>query len=355
MIKGNNRYITAAVSLCLFMTSIPAYAVEYKAIDIPGADQPAVIKIRNDFLKPSGVKKLMDILDNAESYRLYVHKKLTAKNMPSSLEYLPVVESDYNPSAKSKDGNGVGMWQFMPNSTDPFLVRNEWVDERLDPWRSTDAALSKLSDNYHVFNDWLLAVAAYNCGAGAMVRALKNVPEKTFWYLAENNLLPDHTIRYVPKLLAIADIVQNSAYYGIELPAAVRDEENPLTAHCGEFDYITVKVMISLTQLAGELRIDEMMLEKLNPALLRGVTPPDGSYSIRLPSGMQTTAEHALTQIKTYKTLNVHTIIKGNTLWSLSRTYGITVEDICTVNAISPKTTLEIGKILYIPVKSSDN
>ena len=340
--------------LFFILISAAASASEYKPLDIPGADQPEVARIRTDFLKPSGLKKLTGILDNAEPYRLYIRKQLAQKKMPSCLEYLPVIESEFNPSARSKDGNGVGMWQFMPNSTSPFLILNSWIDERLDPWKSTDAALSKLQDNYRQFNDWPLAIAAYNCGAGAMSRALKDAPEKTFWYLAENALIPDHTIRYVPKLLAIADLAQNSEYYGIQLPTAADDNGTSLEIRAGEFDYITVQASVPLIQLAGELRIDNQLFLQLNAALIKGITPPDMPYRIRLPAGMKTAAEQALTQIQIYTSFAVHTVKKGDTLWSLSKTYRIPVLEICRINELSDETILKIGKILYIPDNSSD-
>jgi len=337
----------------LILTAGYAGSADYKPIDIPGADRPDVEHFRAEYSKPFGCKKLAATLDGSLRYRLYVRKLLVEKKMPASLEYLPVIESDYNPAARSKDGKGVGLWQFMPNSTEPFLTRNEWIDERLDPWKSTVAALTKLQDNYRTFNDWLLAIAAYNCGAGAMTRILAQVPEKNFWYLSEHNLLPDHTIRYVPKFLAIADLAQNSAYYGIELPTD--DAEAQLLPHVGEFDYVTVCSVISLARLAGELRMDEKKLFRLNPALLKGVTPPDAPYMIRLPAGMKVAAEQALTGIKTYRMLTQHVIVRGDTLWSLSRTYETTVSILCTVNGISPETVLQTGKYLYIPRKITDN
>jgi membrane-bound lytic murein transglycosylase D len=134
--------------------------------------------------------------------------------MPPALEYLPVVESEYKPLATSRSG-ARGLWQFMENSIKPFMEKNEWIDERLDPWKSTDAALSKLQDNYKMFGDWPIAIAAYNCGAGAMQRILKKAPEKTFWYIAEKGLLRDQSVQYVPKFLAISELSEN----GGDMPA----------------------------------------------------------------------------------------------------------------------------------------
>ncbi|QTQ11115.1 lytic transglycosylase domain-containing protein [Treponema parvum] len=273
----------------------------YKKLDIEGAERKETQAFRDEYLTPFGQKKLFQILDDAEPYRLYVRSELKKRGMPSILEYLPVIESGYNPSARSKDGNGVGMWQFMLNSVEPFMTVNEWVDERLDPWKSTGAALTKLQDNYKVFKDWALAIGAYNCGAGAMSRALAKAQKKTFWFVAENSLIPEHTARYVPKLLAVADLAQNSKYYGINLPDANGKDNRPVNPRAGEFDYITVQKQIYLSALAAELRMSEDLLKNLNPALLHGVTPPKTSYVIRLPAGMKTAAEHAVNALSKAK------------------------------------------------------
>ena len=237
-----------------------------------------------------GKQNLYKILDDAEIYRLYVRQQLKKRNMPAILEYLPVVESEYKAVAKSRSG-ARGMWQFMENSMSPFLKKNEWFDERLDPWKSTDAALSKLQDNYRIFKDWPLAIAAYNCGAGAMRRALNKSKVKTFWYLAEHKMIPEESIQYVPKLLAITEIAEHGDEYKVTLPSL---NESPYFA---DFDYVTTRTSISLERLAGEIRLDYDTLKKLNTALLKDKTPP-AEYSLRLPSGMKMSTKEALRKIE---------------------------------------------------------
>ncbi|MBQ8680004.1 MAG: lytic transglycosylase domain-containing protein [Treponema sp.] len=241
-----------------------------------------------------GKQNLYKILDDGEYYRLYIREELKKRGMPAALEYLPLVESEYKATAKSRSG-AIGLWQFMENSMSPFLQKNEWFDERLDPWKSTNAALSKLQDNYRMFNDWLIAIAAYNCGAGAMRRILKNVPEKSFWYIAEQGLLRDETINYIPKLLALAEIAENGDEYKIPLP------EVTASPRYADFDYLEVNNKVSLSRLAGELRLEAETLKKLNPALLLNTTPPKSNYFIRLPMGMKKSAEEALKEILTNK------------------------------------------------------
>jgi membrane-bound lytic murein transglycosylase D len=324
-------------------------AAAYEPLLISGSDDPLVDKYRKYYLTPGGIKWLSSVLDNGEQYRLYIRRQLKEKNMPALLEYLPVVESSYKPDARSKAG-AVGLWQFMPNSTKPFLTRNDFVDERLDPWKSTDAALTKLQENYNMFQDWPIAIAAYNCGAGAMTRILKKYPEKDFWYLAEHKLLRDQSVQYVPKLIAIADIAQNSAYYNIALPAATENGE-PVNPRAGYFDYVQVDGAVSLRRLANELRIDEGIFLSLNSALIRGITPPSGSYNIRVPEGMEQSARDALTSITPYRFQTRYTVEEGDSLWRIAKKYNITVNSLCGSNNISEKTVLKIGKILYIPVE----
>lgn len=237
-----------------------------------------------------GKESLYQILDDGEYYRLYVREELKKRNMPAILEYLPLVESEYKPTAKSRSG-ARGLWQFMENSMHPFLKKNEWFDERLDPWKSTSAALSKLQDNYKMFGDWPLAIGAYNCGAGAMRRALKKSPVKTFWYLSEHKLIPEETINYVPKLIAINEIAENGEEYKVELPKISE------TRHFADFDYVPVKSEISLHRLANELRLDYETLKLLNTALLHEKTPPKMEYEIRVPMGMGNSVKEAVKTI----------------------------------------------------------
>lgn len=233
-----------------------------------------------------GKQNLYKILDDGELYRLHVREELKKRDMPAILEYLPVVESEYKATAKSRSG-ARGLWQFMENSMSPFMKKNEWFDERLDPWKSTDAALKKLQDNYRVLKDWPLAIGAYNCGLGAMSRAVKKAKVKTFWYLAEHKLIPEETINYVPKLLAITEVAENGEEYRVTLP-----EPNE-SLHLVDFDYITTKEKISLSCLENELRLEEGSITKLNPELLQNTTPPY-EYRLRLPANMKSSVELAM-------------------------------------------------------------
>lgn len=312
--------------------------------------RPDVEKFRQQYLSEKWAKLLYQYLEDAMEYRLYVRKAIQEKEMPAILEYLPVVESNYKTNAKSRSG-AIGMWQFMANSVWPFLTLNNFVDERLDPWKSTEGALKKLNDNYNYFQDWLLAIAAYNCGVGAMTKCLKKAQEKNYWYLVDHNLLPSQTAHYVPKLLAIADLAMNSKYYGIELPDHEQEFKELINERDGNFDYLEVNKAYSITQLAQEMRIDEDSLKHLNPSFILGMTHPTKKSQIRLPLGMKEPAQEAIKKLTPIEFPFKYTVVAGDSLWSISRRYGVTVQAICDLNNIKENAILKIGKVLYIPKK----
>ena len=313
--------------------------------------KPQVEAFRKMYLSEKWSALLRYYLESAMEYRLYVRKAVQDKELPEMLEYLPVVESNYKTNAKSRSG-AIGMWQFMANSVWPFLTLNDFVDERLDPWKSTDAALRKLTDNYNIFNDWLLAIGAYNCGVGAMNKAIKKAGgKKDFWYLAENGYLSRQTAEYVPKLIAIADLAINNEYYGIDIPSHNEEFEILENEKNGNFDYITVKKAYSLNLLAQEMRMDSETLKKLNPSFTLGMTHPSRESQIRLPLGMAQSALDALENIKPVDFPIKYTVVAGDSLWSISRKYKTTVSAICELNGIKENAILKIGKILYIPSK----
>lgn len=324
--------------------------IEYKPLPFTGMDHPEVERFRQRYLSPKWTKLLHDCLENAMEYRLFVRQAIAEKEMPEILEYLPVVESNYKTSAKSKSG-AIGMWQFMANSVYPFLTLNDYVDQRLDPWASTDAALKKLTDNYNYFGDWLIAIAAYNCGVGAMNRVLKKSEKKDFWYLVDNKLLPKQTAEYIPKLLAIADLAINAKYYQIDLPHHNEEFELLENEKNGHFDYISVSKAYSLTALANNLRMDTKTIKHLNPSYTMGFTHPSKESKIRLPLGMKSAAEEAIKQIEPIDFPIKYKVVSGDSLWSISRRYKTTVDAICELNNIKENAILKIGKILYIPSK----
>lgn len=330
--------------------------VPKKTLTLPmpeNEEETQIERFRHQYLDPKWTQVLYNALENAIDYRLYVRNALAQTELPPELEYLPIVESNYKTNAKSKSG-ALGLWQFMANSVWPFLTLNDYVDERLDPWKETDAALKKLQDNYNTFGDWLIAIAAYNCGAGAMARAIAKLSKddtKDFWTLCKKNLIPAQTQAYVPKLLAIADLCINCEHYGIDLPLHEEEYEVLYNEKNAVFDYITVNKAYSITTLAQTMRIDSQELKRLNPSFILGFTHPSTKSQIRLPAGMKEIAQSALETMEPIDFPIKYTVVQGDSLWAISRRYGCTVSQICELNGIKENAILKIGKILYIPSK----
>jgi membrane-bound lytic murein transglycosylase D len=275
-------------------------------------------------------------------YRAYIRARLAETGMPPCLEYLPVIESEYNPNAVSRSG-AVGLWQFMENSIVHYLEKNGWIDERLDPWKATDAALKKLLANYEQFGDWALALAAYNSGAGALKRALENTGAKTFWDLAKTGTLKEQTLQYVPKLLAVADIVMNAEYYNLSFP-----EVPP------EFVFVTetlhLDAPIYIPQFCEHLEIDRSVFDYLNPSLLKDLTPPQKGFLIRIPANTVGSAKKAA-QNSTVGWQIEYTVKNGDTLWAIARNHNISLGELCKINKLEMNKILPIGLVLSVPIQ----
>ena len=314
-----------------------------KELDIHTPEHIHIQKYLDEYQRPFGTKWLTSVLETGAPYRMYARQQLALSNMPASLEYLPVVESEYKVTAKSRSG-ALGIWQFMENSIHPFLEKDQWVDERLDPWKSTDAAIKKLQDNYNMFGDWTLALAAYNYGAGGLRRTIKAAGGvDNFWDLADRGLLVNQTTMYVPKFLAVAEIVTNQEHYGLEFPEVSE-------ADLIRWDEVTTKRSVPLQMLAKEMNIDVSILKFLNPALILGRTPPAREYTLRVPLGTGTEAQQAISTMVLPSYEHTYKVVKGDTLWGISRRYGLTVTDLCDANNIEENAILPIGKTLYIPI-----
>jgi membrane-bound lytic murein transglycosylase D len=309
-------------------------------IDIPG-DSELIDKFRTAYSKGFGYQRIVDTLDRSIVYRAYIREKLKENELPECLEYLPFIESEFNPKAVSKSG-AVGLWQFMENSIANYLTKSGWLDERLDPWKATDAALKKLKANYDQFGDWALALAAYNGGTGAIQRALTATKTKTFWELAETGVLKDQTKQYVPKFLAISDLVMNAGHYQLSFP------EIP-EGFVFSIETINLDAPLYISQFCEELGIDRSIFSYLNPALLKETTPPVQGFQIRVPGDAK---EHALQAAVNAKAplSKEYTVKQGDTLWAISRANNITVSELCKINNIAENKTLSIGTVLSVPI-----
>ncbi len=313
----------------------------HSKIDLPYSEHALIDKYRREYMSNFGKQRLASIMTKASVYRPHIRQTLSEAEIPLALEFLPVIESDFNVTAMSRSG-AAGIWQFMENSIAGLLDKNEWIDERYDPWLSTEAAAKKLKYNYSVLKDWELALAAYNMGLGGLQRVMRNAGSDDFWYLADNGYLPSQTAHYVPKFIAVADLISNAEYYGIQLPPY---DQNAAV----DFTVITVNKQLNLEVLAELTNIEYETYKFLNPAFEYAITPPR-EYALRIPTEAQEIVLEAIDKQDSTSFLESHRVVQGETLWSLSRKYNTTVEVLCEINNRSQDSILSIGTVLFLPI-----
>jgi len=229
-------------------------------------------------------KAFQDILSRAGLYSEMIRQKLRDRDMPEELLYLAMIESEYSTAAESQVA-ATGMWQFMGPTARAYGLRvDEYVDERRDPIRATDAALDYLAVLHERYGSWYLAAAAYNAGPTRVSRILRQHAggrtgdEALYWDIAAH--LPRETAEFVPKLLAATTLALNAERYGLAFAAS-----QPYA-----YDVVWVPGGTRLGSLASGLGIDEHSFRSLNPHLTRGVTPPEYAFGLRVPQGMASTA-----------------------------------------------------------------
>lgn len=211
---------------------------------------------------------------------------LEKKGLPQELAYLPLIESGYSPHAVSRAG-AVGPWQLIYGTGRRYGLRiDRYVDERRDPVKSTEAAAEYLKDLHDMFGDWHLSLAAYNTGEQNIARILERRRIESFWEMSELGYLYQETRDFVPEFLAALQIAETPEAYGFDAP-----DEGP-----AQYDVIKVNRSLSLSTVARLTGTSTRTIQELNPALRRGVIPPNG-YWIRLPEGTKEGFEIALANL----------------------------------------------------------
>jgi membrane-bound lytic murein transglycosylase D len=199
---------------------------------------------------------------------------LKRHNMPDELKYLSIVESGLNPKAISKAG-AAGLWQFMPSTGKSYkLNQDAFIDERLDPYKSTDAACVYLKDLYRMFGDWQLALASYNCGPGNVRRAIRKSGYKDgFWGVYDH--LPQETRGYVPQFIAVTYAMNYLEHHNIFADSL----EYPM-----QYDTIMISQTIDLQSFADQLNVCLEDLVKLNPSIKKNIVPDYWKMALRVPA-----------------------------------------------------------------------
>lgn len=282
------------------------------------------------------------VLTRAEPYLYYIQSEIERRGLPSELLLLPVVESAFDPFAYSH-GRAAGLWQFIPGTGRMFgLKQTWWYEGRRDIVASTDAALTYLDRLQKQFGgDWLLALAAYNAGAGNVMKAIEANQRRgkptDFWSLD----LRRETSDYVPRLIAISQIFMNPAQYAITL------KDIPYQPY---FEQIDIGGQLDLAQAAKLAGITIEELYRLNPAFNRWATDPDGPHRLLIPVAQadQFKLELASLPVDSRVKWNRYTIKSGDTVSTISRRFGITPELLKSVNDMASN-NLRAGRTLLIP------
>lgn len=266
-------------------------------------------------------------LGQAQKYLPMVKEQIREHHLPEELAYLFLLESGANPDARSH-ANALGMWQFMPATARTYGLRvDSYVDERLDPVKSTNAALLYLKDLYGMFGCWRLALSAYNSGENKLNRVLCKEDANEYEDICSSRMLKRETKEFLPRFQAITIIARNPEKYGFKKIGMKKAEE--------KFELAPIQGSYSLDKLARIVGISYADLLELNPALIRGVTPADGSpFSLRVPTGKK---DILLTGLKSLpedapKRQIVHIIRKGDTLSGLTRKYGVSKDMLVQLN-----------------------
>lgn len=279
----------------------------------------------------------------AGPYIHYVVEQLDERKMPAELALLPIIESAYNPLAYSP-ANAAGIWQFMPATGRSFNLRQtNWYDGRRDIMASTNAAMSYLTRLHDMFNgDWLLALAAYNSGEGTVSRAIQRNQKLglpiDYWNLP----LPKETQDYVPKLLALSQVISSPQAYGIDL--------SPV-ANQPYFEAVEFNQRLQLSSVAEMANVEEAEIIQLNPAFKKGVTI-DGPQHVLVPSDKAEILAANLLLMKPQEQIDwrEYKVRKGDSLSSIAKRYKTSSERIKDLNQLASN-HLRQGQVLSIAVQ----
>jgi membrane-bound lytic murein transglycosylase D len=285
---------------------------------------------------------LQAVLDRSLRYRATITRAIAERGLPPELRYLPAVESGFQARATSPKG-AAGLWQLMRNTASPYGLRmDQWVDERRDFWKATEASLDKLRENYRIFGDWYMALAAYNCGVGKLSAIARKYPGNDYWALRRKGVLPRETSAFVPQFLALTRILSYPGRYGLEVgwDAAPAWSRIPLD-RCVDLRILSVKSGVPLEVLtAGNAELNFPM------------TPPASyKYELKVPQEYSEPVERALAE-STMPLLDfrVHLVAEGDTLSGIARKYRVGIGLIQEFNPRLTPRVLRIGAKVLVPI-----
>ncbi|MCL4157963.1 UNVERIFIED_CONTAM: hypothetical protein GTU68_062657 [Idotea baltica] len=275
----------------------------------------------------------------------YIVSELDKRDMPMEIALLPIVESGFKPYVYSNSG-AAGLWQFMPATGKVFgLQQNSWYDGRRDIVASTDAALNYLQRLYGYFDDWQLAIAAYNGGEGTVGRAIKKNKKAgkatDFWSLQ----LPAETTAYIPKLMAVSHLIFQPSRYNL----TVRPLDNKPV-----FAVVDIGSQIDLTLAAKLADMTDKELYKFNPGFNYWATRPDGPHKLVLPVEKIDNFKRKLAALPAKERMQWqrHTIKRGESLSVIAKQYKTTAAILKKANKLSSN-KIRTGRHLLIPMSAT--
>ena len=279
-------------------------------------------------------------------YRPAITKALKEAGLPEELSWLPLIESGFKIRALSRS-RALGMWQFIASTGYKFgLKRDRWIDERMDPEKSTIAAIAYLKELHKIFGDWTTALAAYNCGEGTVLRSIRTQRISyldNFWDLYEK--LPIETAFYVPKFLAVLHILNDPEAHGFSLPSVEEEIET---------EDITIDKQVHLKTVSKHLEVSYRLLKDLNPELRYNYTP-NRPYILKVPKGKGTVLLSKLSDIPTWyppiPAYVKHRVKKGESLSLIARRYRTSVRAIMAMNGLRSRHYIKAGWKLKIPAR----
>ncbi|TCK17963.1 membrane-bound lytic murein transglycosylase D [Thiogranum longum] len=285
------------------------------------------------------------VSQRASRYAAYILQQVQQRNLPAEIALLPIVESAYDPFAYSH-GRAAGLWQFIPATGKRFKLKQDWwYDGRRDLIESTRAALDYLEYlNKRFDGDWMLALAAYNSGEGTVGKAIRRNRKKgkpiSFWDLN----LPRETRDYVPKLVALKQLVNSPEKYNVSLePVDIQPA----------FDVIDTGGQIDLAIAADLAGIDLDALYRFNPGFNQWATPPKGPHRLLIPNSQAEQFREAIAGLPPKKRIQWvrHKVVSGQTLGHIARRYHTTVDALKAANQIRGH-SIRAGNHLLVPVSS---
>ena len=282
-------------------------------------------------------------LRNSYYFLYYVIEELKRNDLPIELAFLPFIESSYDPFSISSSG-AVGLWQIMPKTAELLGLReNWWIEERHDPYKSTDAAIRYIDYLYKRFNkDIYLALVAYNAGPTFTSKAIQRNTRRTSALSYKDLPLSAQTRNYIPKFLALIELINNNEKYNIELP------EIP---YAKVVDKISFQEQIEILNFSDFLSIKPELLYKLNAGYTKWATDPNMASTFYVPIENKIKYETSGQEYVQSQKINwiSHDVSRGESLWALAKKYRTKIDIIRQVNQLESD-VLSIDQILLIPV-----